>query len=808
MEPLEKIMTSQQDRSPMRATALAVKIALAALAFAPAARAAESADAAGELLQPTSSVEVGALHVNKDSAKFGEYSGLDKKGGYAIGNFELYGGDGPEGAFRWKVLGINLGLDSRSLAGEVGAQGRWRITAGYDEIVRNFSDTYQTLWRGAGSATLTLPAGYPAAASRLGITNSAGAVLANWNNIQSPNATATSTGGGPGFVIPANMQGFDIGTERKRGNVGVSAIFAPGWEFKASVKREEKDGTKITGVNIGRFSGVSALLPEPINSTTDQFEAGVAFVGKQAFFNVGYYGSVYRNDIGLWTVENPGANNAVMGNLARLQSYPDNQMHQINLGGGYKFSPATRFTFSGSWARLTQNEGFIDSPAGSTWIVPEASAHAKIINSSFLARLSSRVMKDLTLNAAYKYDDRDNRTPAATFATTAGDSPGASTLFSNEPIDRKVNQLNLDADYSLGRGQAVKLEYEYQKIYRTSKAEGSPFRADTTYDNTARIEYRRTLDESLTGRVSYAHSKRHVSQYEEGDPRPTSPSAPLPAADPLLTGFEQFFLADRNRDKLRSQLNFQASDNFSLQGSLDYNHDHYPSEFGLKEAKSWVFGLDGALVVSEMLSFNVFYTYEDMKTSMDSLAIGRGLTTTTLVPHVSGPPCAAYTNVANTLPSDYFTDPCRQWSESQGDKIHTLGIAARYRGLMAGRLEVVGELTYTRARTPITVMGGTYYSTGVPSSATGNAFIAAESFSDITSELTQLRIAGTYALNKKSAVRLSYMYSRLKSSDWAYDAYAQSMLGVLAVQNFLGPAITSPNYNVNAVGVSYIYKFR
>ena len=801
-------MTSLQERFPMRSGMVAVRAALAALAFVPAAHAADSDDAVRELTEPASSVEVGGLYVNRDAAKFGEYNGLDKKRVYGIGDLELFGGDAPDGAFRWMVLGRNLGLDSRSLAGEVGTQGRWRITAGYDEIVRNFSDTYLTLWQGAGGTTLTLPPGYPAAGTRLAVTNSAAGILANWNNIQSPNGTAGTTGGGPAAVIPANMHSFNIGTERKRGNVGVSAILAPGWEVKASVKHEEKDGTKITGVNIGRFSGVSALLPEPISSTTDQFEAGVSFAGKQAFFNAGYYGSIYRNDIGLWTVENAAANNTVMGNIARLQSSPDNQMHQFNMGGGYRFTSATRFSFSGSWARLTQNESFIGSPAGSTWVVPETSAHAKVINSSFLARLTSRVMKDLTLNAAYKYDDRDNRTPVMDFRTTAGDSPGASTMFSNEPINRKVNQLNLDANYSLGRGQAVKAEYEYQKIHRSSTAEESPFRSDTSYDNTARLEYRRTLDDSLTGRVSYARSKRHVSDYEEGNPRPTSPPAPLPAADPLLTGFEQFFLANRNRDKLRSQLNFQASDAVSLQGSLDYNHDHYPSEFGLKEAKSWVFGLDGAVSVNQAFSFNVFYTYEDMKTSMASLAIGRGLTTTTLVPHVPGPPCAAYTNVANTLPSDYFTDSCRQWTESQGDKIHTLGVVARYRGLMAGRLEIAGELTYSRARTPITVTGGTYYGNGVPSSPTGNVFIAAESFSDITSELTQLRLVGTYAIDKKSAVRLTYMYGRLKSSDWAYDAYAQSALGVLAVQNYLGPGITSPSYDVNAIGISYMYRFR
>ena len=193
---------------------------------------------------------------------------------------------------------------------------------------------------------------------------------------------------------------------------------------------------------------------------------------------------------------------------------------------------------------------------------------------------------------------------------------------------------------------------------------------------------------------------------------------------------------------------------------------------------------------------------------LDSLAIARGLTTTTLVPHVSGPPCAPYTNAANTLPADYFTDSCRQWSESQADRVHTLGVGARYSGLMGGRLVLSGDATYARSRTPISVSGGTYYGTGVPNSPTGNAFIAATSFPDITNERIDLQVAGVYAIDKASAVRLSYWYSHMKSSDWAYDAYANSSLGVLAIQNYLGPGITSPNYNVSVIGLSYLYHWQ
>ena len=798
-------MTTLQQQFARRALAAAVQAAFAA-AFIPMAMAADEDIA--DLVRPRSVVEVGALHVDKDSAKFGEFSGLDKKGTYGILNFGIYGGDGDAGAFRWRIFGTDLGLDTRAIQGEAGVQGNWRVTAGYDGVPRAYSDTYQSFWRGLGTTALTLPPGYPAASTRLSSTATAGGLLANWNNIQTPNATSTTTGGGPAQVIPANMQEFDVGTKRNRTNVGVSKILAPGWDLTASIKHEEKDGTKLTGINIGRFSGVSALLPEPINSTTDQFETAVSYTGRQANFSVGYYGSIYKNDTNVWTVENAGANNAVLGNLARLVGAPDNEMHQLLANGGYKFSNTTRLVLSGSYARLTSNERFIDVPAGATWIYPEASGHAKVINTMFLAKLITRPARDLGVNVSYRYEDRDNRTPIEDFRTTP-DTPGASTIFENEPIDRRVQNFKVEGDYRLGRGQGLRGEYEWQRIERSTKAPESPFRSDRNRENTLRASYSNSLNESWQGRVSYAYSQRRLDEYEEGNPRPTSPAPPLPAADPLLGGFEQFFLADRDRQKLRAAVNFQASDAVSLQAAVDYNRDRYPNlTYGLKNSDSWMLNLEGAFTASETLQFTAFYTFEDMKMRLDSLAIGRGLTTTTLVPHVSGPPCAAYSNVAGTLPSDYFTDPCRQWTEEQKDRIHTLGAGFRYRGFLGGRLDLVGELAYSKAKTPIGVTGGTYYGTGVPSSAAGNVWVAAQSFSDITSEMTDVRLKATYTLDRVSAIRLQYQYRKLKSSDWAYDAYLYSALGVLAVQNYVGPAIVSPNYNVNVIGVSYIYRFR
>ena len=776
--------------------------ALPVLIAAAPAFGADAPDPVKALTQPTNFIEAGGLYVTRDSSKFGEYNGLDQKGGYFIGDMQLYGGSGADSAFRYRLLAHDVGLDTRTIVGEVGDQGKWRVVLGYDQIPKKYADTFVTLWNGAGTTNLTLPPGYPAAATRLAVTNTAGGILANWNNIQTPNATANTTGGGPAYVIPANMHGFTAGTDRKRYTGGASLELPAGWSFLATARHEDKEGTKLIGANIGRFAGVSAIVPEPVNNSHDQFDAVLSYAAKNATFSLGYYGSIFRNDINTWTIENAGANNAVLGNVAHLLSPPDNQMHQLNAAGTYAFSPATRLMVTASYAHLRQNEQFPDIPTGATWVYPSSSANAKVNNTNFLARLTSKPFKDWAFNATYRYEDRDNQTPVQTFQTTA-DTPGASSSFTNTPLSRRLQQLNLDAIYSLGKGQSLRGEYERQQIHRTANGDESPFRADKTYEDTFRFGWRKTMGEDWTARVDYQHSRRHLNEYEEGNPQPA------PGGDPLLGGFEQFFLANRTRDKIRTFASYDATDRASVQAGLDYMRDHYPdTEFGLKESKGWQLNLDGAYVVSESFTLNGWYTYEHMNMQLDSLAIARGSTATTLVPHVSGPPCAPYTNVANTLPADYFTDPCRQWSETQADRVSTLGLGFRYAGLMAGRIVITGDLTYAYARTPINVNGGTYYNNGVPNSPTGNVFIPATSFPDITNERTDVQLNGIYTIDRASAVRLTYWFSHMHSNDWAYDAYSKSSLGVLAVQNYLGPGITSPNYNVNVIGLSYLYRWQ
>jgi len=59
---------------------------------------------------------------------------------------------------------------------------------------------------------------------------------------------------------------------------------------------------------------------------------------------------------------------------------------------------------------------------------------------------------------------------------------------------------------------------------------------------------------------------------------------------------------------------------------------------------------------------------------------------------------------------------------------------------------------------------------------------------------------------------VNYQYSHLKSADWQWDAYnstpGTSLNCAITVPGYVGTCMSSPNYSVNTIGVSYLYSFK
>ncbi|MDO8598124.1 MAG: MtrB/PioB family decaheme-associated outer membrane protein, partial [Sulfuricaulis sp.] len=335
------------------------------------------------------SVDVGLGHVSDKSYKFGEYTGLNKQGGFFIGDgsARFRGAD----AYYWNINASDLGLDSRSLDAEGGSQGKYKLFLKYDELPHYLSDSARTPFLGNGGASLTLPPGFPAA----------------------------TTGAMP---LASTLQQVDLSTQRKRLAASGSWIGASDWEYAVKFSHETKDGMKRTG---GAFFANAAQLVEPVDYVTDQVDASASYTGRRLQAKLAYYGSRFSNSNDALMWQNPFTVPATPGAVAgQLALAPDNQFHQFVASAGYQFSDRTRGSADIAWGRMIQNQNFLASTLNGGLAVPAlpgSSLDGRAATLDANLKLTSAVTQQLRLNAIYTHSDRDNQTPQASYPSVSTD---------------------------------------------------------------------------------------------------------------------------------------------------------------------------------------------------------------------------------------------------------------------------------------------------------------------------------------------------------------------------------------------------
>lgn len=526
---------------PRRALWLALQAAWIGMAVAPAAWADEALDpAVAALVQRSSRFELGAGYLDNGSYKANEYSGLSSKGAFVVGNVDLRGGGayGTDDASRWRLVGRDLGTESRELFGEYGVQGRYKVYFGVDQLLRNRSDSFQTPLLGAGTRVLTLPANWlvplvprvsATGANARGLSPAVTSSSALVNGVLTPPTAAqlATAAAVQAADLPA-FQNVNLHTQRNKVSLGGSVAMGGQWEFNAAFQHEDKTGTKPMGTVTAVTGGdISTIIPDLIDQRTEQLNVGLLFRSGKLTLQTSYYGSLFVNNVNGMT----WSNWALPSSAQTISSPPSNQFHQFNLTGSYAFTPSTRIVASGSYGRNTQNDAFLG--ASYAPIVPVASLNGLVVTKALSLKLSSRPLKDLGLSAGYKLDDRDNRTAVNTYGFyDAGIASSGTSVFSsyypgqtlgsnlnlnaNRPYSKRLNQFNADADYQLAPGQAIKAAYEGQNIDRYCNGSWiSCVDATRTRENTLRLEWRGTGWDTLSARVGAAHSSRTVNYNED-----------------------------------------------------------------------------------------------------------------------------------------------------------------------------------------------------------------------------------------------------------------------------------------------------
>jgi len=747
-----------------------VALAVASLLNATPARADDEEVKA--LVKPTNTVELGVYNINGSSAKYGEYKGLNKAGANLIGNLDVRGGDAYDnqgGTTRWSLFGSDLGLTSQSLGATFSQQGQWKLGFGYDELRHNLADSYQTPYVGSmGGNSFTLPTGF-------------GLV---------PNTTAMTA------AQLAALHTLDIATTRKNTALNGELALNARWGLSFDINHLDQTGAKLSAFGSASPGGFGvtgemvSIVPLPTNYTTDTVKLGLNWMGDKGHLTTSYTGSFFRDGYDRMTVQTwAGASRTQTVAMA-----PGNDFHQLSLTGGYAFAPKTKLAGSLAYGINTQNDAFVvDSFMLQPGFTPKASLGGMVQTTHADLKLTDQTTKNLLLAAGLKYDVRDNRTDSDIYNFYS--IGGHVSNWPTAPRSYKKIKYELSGDYRLDKDRHFRLDYEHESINRwcDSYAVNAGYPAGTncvvaTSSQEDKIggTYRAKASESVDYRVGYSVAKRLT----DSDPLARTPfyagqgNFPGPTIAGLnggdYPGFYPAFDASRTQQIIRGNTNWQANDKLSFGAGARYTQDVYASTYGEQNGYTWSMNLDVNYAYSEDLLISSYLTKQHRQREMtDKQGASAGSATTIVVP-------------ANST-----------WSDTLKDDDITLGLGAKRKGLMSGKLELAADLTYTLSDLGYntTLNYNAVTTTGVP--CTSPTILSCGDIPNIVSETTQLKLTGIYTVDKSSKVLVRYIYQQLNSTDYFYNAY---QLGATPTQ-VMPTNQQAPNYNVNVITVGYIYNF-
>lgn len=455
-----------------RQTALAAALLAA---FGPAVAA---GDEVTELTKPDSNVSAGVGYVNKDNQRFGQYNGLNDKGGYGLLDFNVTKRDDDTGTWL-RFTGRNVGLDSRELHFDQERQGDWRYSVDYNQIPRLSPYIVNTSLQGIGSNSVT----------------------------QGTTASPKSD--------------VQLKTERDITTLGGEKWLGSGLSVQLRFRNEDKDGTRLWG---GETGTNMAFIAEPINFNTRQLEATLGYAGERLQLSGGYYGSMFTNQNASLTIT-PAPASAL---ISPEPLPPSNQSQQAFLSGGYNFTRTTRGNFKVSYTRATQDEQFVFGVPTGTLLNNLTSPNARVDTTLAQFGVTARPMPKLSLLANYRYEDRDDKTPEVPYVTASG------TTLTNTVFSRTTKGGKVEASYQLPEGYRLTGGIDVLDTERTvPDIRIVSWRAkndETSY----RAEVQRSMSETLNGRLALIHSDRTGSDYlnnVKGTTAYTTTLAPIIWAD-------------------------------------------------------------------------------------------------------------------------------------------------------------------------------------------------------------------------------------------------------------------------------------
>ncbi len=691
-------------------------------------------------------VEIGTVVVSDDSAKFGEYTGLDEEGPKAVVNFQLRD---VEDWGKWEATGENLGLDSRAIELQFTQPGQRSLRFSYRELPHNRSTDGRVPFSGVGSNTLLLPSGWVAGANTAGMSG-----------------------------LTAALAGYEDASKRKRFDIDYSWFGNGGFAGDIAYSYEVKDGIKTHNGVIGNTGGNprAVTLPTPIDYTHEQLQMILAWSGDTRHAEFGYRLSRFRNDHDSIQWQNPYAAHSgwsaaagYPGGFGALAQESDNFYQQLFGALSFRLSPTTSVSSDFSYALFEQDEDFLPYSVNPALVVttplPRNSLDGEVGLARFRLQARTRLNQRLTAAVKLTYESRDNDTPRDQFIYIGGDSQDQDTASSsrartNLPQSYRDRKLELSGNYRLPNQRRFGVKYEIEKRNRDFAE------VERSNENTLKLSF---SDSSLRDkhlRVNFSREQRRASDYRGDAPYLASHSAAYVAGEPPDERFEnlpqlrKFYLASRDRDQLFARAAWTPSETLSAGVNLALARDDYPdSQFGLTKASRSMAAVDVSHVPGGDLDLHLFLSREHVQSKQAGRSF-RGFAVAT-----------------------ESVDPNRNWRTETDDTVSTAGMSLDWRGL-SPQAQMSLNYVYSDA-------------TGRVDTETGPALTALP-LPNLEVHMQNISAQLRYALSKRNTLKIDVAHERYDSSDFRYDGISENTLS-----NVITGGQQSPDYSQNMVTVTF-----
>ena len=531
--------------------ATGLTLGLAALAAHADERTGTSAAERGWLCErcPSSSgweldIEAGPAIVTDDAYNFGDYTGLDKKGGYLFSDF--YGRYRNDKADYLIFEGYTRSKDAAALFLKGGKQSLYEVRASYQAIPRRIFNTTATPYQGSGSDTLTLPSGWTRAPSTAGMTD-----------------------------LNASLAPINIGRDWNIYGLGFDLKPGQRWKLSTDFTRRERKGINRSA---GSFLFNATEFAAPVDYQTDDLEMALAYTADKWQTSLSYFGSVFKNENSELQWDNPYTS-AAGADTGQLALPPGNESHQLSLAGSILLPARTTLNGQLGFGHMTQNAELLPyttNPA-LAGTLPVSSANAEVDTLNVNIRAVSSPWRKVTIEGELRYNDFNNKTAVNDYDYVVTDSIPGSYAAPNSAYDYKRRELKLRGEYRLTGKTRLHAGFDTKRFDRNNQER------DRTTTNRLWFRMRTRLARSSTLDLDLFSEDRDGSDYQAI----STPGAPQ---NPLM---RKYNMADRQRTGIKLRGSIFTGENSDLGWEFGYGNDDYDnSAIGLTESNYVRFGAD------------------------------------------------------------------------------------------------------------------------------------------------------------------------------------------------------------------------